>query len=64
MLAVLDSPRRTAFQDAFLQFPLDLSGVLWIATATDSAVIPAEVRACLHIVDLPVYTEQEKVAIA
>ena len=42
MLAVLDSPRRTAFQDAFLQFPLDLSGVLWIATATDPTVIPAE----------------------
>ena len=64
MLAVLDSPRRTAFQDAFLQFPLDLSGVLWIATATDPTVIPAEVRDCLHVVDLPVYTEQEKVAIA
>lgn len=64
MLAVLDPSRRTAFQDAFLQFPLDLSGVLWIAAATDSAVIPAEVRDCLHVVDLPVYTEQEKVAIA
>ena len=64
MLAVLDPSHRTAFQDAFLQFPLDLSGVLWIATATDPAVIPAELRDCLHVVDLPVYTEQEKVAIA
>ena len=64
MLAVLDPSHRAAFQDAFLQFPLDLSGVLWIATAIDPTVIPAEVRDCLHVVDLPVYTEQEKVAIA
>ena len=59
VLAVLDSSRRTAFQDAFLQFPLDLSGVLWITTATDPALIPAEVRDCLHVVGLPVYTAGE-----
>ena len=44
--------------------PLDLSGVLWIATATDVGAIPPTVRDCLHVVDLPAYTEEEKLAIA
>ena len=64
VLAVLDSLRRTAFRDAYLEVPLDLSGVFWIATATDLGAIPDPVRACLHIVKLPVYTEEEKLAIA
>ena len=64
LLGVLDSSKRTAFVDAYLAVPLDLSGVLWIATATDVGAIPAKVRDCLHIVDLPAYTEQEKLAIA
>ncbi|MCY4637098.1 MAG: AAA family ATPase [Acidobacteria bacterium] len=64
LLGVLDPSKRTAFTDAYLGVPLDLSGVLWIATATDAGAIPAAVRDCLHVVDLPAYTEQEKVAIA
>ena len=64
LLGILDSSKRTAFKDAYLDVPLDLSGVLWIATATDADAIPVTVRDCLHVVDLPVYTEQEKLAIA
>ena len=64
LLAVLDSSERTAFRDAYLDVPLDLSGVLWIATAADAGAIPAAVRDCLHVVDLPAYTEQEKLTIA
>ena len=64
LLGVLDPSKRTTFTDAYLGVPLDLSGVLWIATATDAGAIPAAVRDCLHVVDLPAYTEQEKVAIA
>ena len=64
LLGVLDSSKRTAFVDVYLAVPLDLSGVLWVATATDAGAIPAKVRDCLHVVDLPAYTEQEKLAIA
>ena len=64
LLDVLDPSNRTAFKDAYLAVPLDLSGVLWVATATDAGAIPAKVRDCLHVVDLPAYTEQEKLAIA
>ena len=63
LLGVLDSSNRTAFRDAHLGVPLDLSGVLWIATATDAGVLPQSVREHLHIVDLPEYTEEEKLAI-
>ena len=61
---VLDPSSREAFKDAYLAVPLDLSGVLWVATATDAGAIPATVRDCLHVVELPAYTEQEKLAIA
>ena len=64
LLDVLDPSSREAFKDAYLAVPLDLSGVLWIATATDVGAIPAMVRDCLHVVELPAYTEQEKLAIA
>ena len=64
LLGVLDSSKRTAFTDAYLAVPLDLSGILWIATATDARAIPAAVRDRLYVVDLPAYTEQEKLAIA
>ena len=64
LLYVLDSSKRTAFRDAYLDVPLDLSGVLWVATATDAGAISAVLRDYLHVVDLPAYTEQEKLAIA
>ena len=64
LLDLLDPSNRTAFRDAYLDVPLDLSGVLWITTATDAGAIPAAVRDWLHVVDLPAYTEQEKLAIA
>ena len=64
LLDVLDSSERTEFRDAYLDVPFDLSGVLWIATATDAGAIPAVVRHCLHVVNLSAYTEQEKLEIA
>ena len=64
LLDLLDPSNRAAFPDAYLDVPLDLSGVLWITTATDAGAIPAAVRDWLHVVDLPAYTEQEKLAIA
>ena len=64
LVGVLDPSKRTAFTDSYVDVPLDLSGLLWIATATDAGAIPAAVRDCLYVVDLPAYTEQEKMTIA
>ena len=61
---VLDPARRTAFRDEYLQAPFDLSGVLWIAPATDPGAIPEPVRKRLVVIELPAYTEQEKLTIA
>lgn len=57
-------PKREGDQaDAYLDVPLDLSGALWIATATDAGAIHAAVRDWLYVVGLPACTEQEKLAI-
>ena len=64
LLGVLDPGRRTAFRDAYVEAAFDLSAVLWIVTATDGGAIPEPVRKHLAVVELPGYTEQEKLAIA
>ena len=64
LLALLDSSRRTEFNDAFIGVSLDLSEVLWIATALDRNAIPAALRDCLEIVELPAYTDEEKLLVA
>ena len=64
LLGVLDPVRRTAFRDAYVDVAFDLSAVLWIVTATDAGAIPEPVRKQLAVVELPGYTEQEKLAIA
>ena len=61
---VLDPVRGIAFEDQYLQVPFDLSAVLWIVTATDPEAIPEPVRNRLEVIELPGYTEQEKLAIA
>ena len=64
VLGLLDASRRTDFRDEYIAVPFDLSGVLWVATATDARAIPERVRDRLTVVDLPSYTEREKLAIA
>ena len=64
LLDLLDPVRRTAFRDACVDVAFDLSAVLWIVTATDPGAIPEPVRKQLAVVELPHYTEREKLAIA
>ena len=64
VLDVLDPERCTGFRDAYIDVPFDLSGVLWIVTATDPGAIPEPVRKRLEVIELAGYTEQEKLAIA
>ena len=64
LLDVLDPGRRSAFRDEYLQVPFDLSAALWVVTATDAGGIPEPVRTRLEVIELPAYSEQEKLAIA
>jgi ATP-dependent Lon protease len=64
MLEILDPEQNHEFRDLYLNFPIDLSQIIFVSTANDVRRIPAPLRDRMEFIEISSYTPNEKYHIA
>ena len=64
LIELLDPGQNANFMDYFIDYPFDLSQVLFLATANNTNNISTAVMDRLEVITMPSYTDSEKIAIA
>lgn len=64
LIELLDPEQNANFTDYFIDYPFDLSQVVFVATANNTNNISTAVMDRLEVIQMPSYTDEEKIAIA
>ena len=63
LVELLDPEQNMSFMDHYVNFPFDLSQVLFVATANNTGNIATAVMDRLELIEMPFYTDEQKVVI-
>jgi len=64
LLEILDPKQNVAFRDHYIDYPIDLSNVLFICSANNTGTLSAALMDRMEIIKMPSYSDQEKIVIA